>query len=275
MGLTESTPRAMPDIGRTGDPRTPVVQAYEALGVVISRDVISQLRSHTTSGAEIGRALAASEIVKEDSVPPKDFFFREYGVAGVTQRTKPAHGRTHAFGSRGLRKRLALEMGISDSVLGDLVKAERIDLFYTPTDQLGTAFMSSFKATVDEYLADLRRSRIPEEGLIHKKWNNGKTVKNFYGAMLHQPRWIAATWTPYEIEPLRTQAVNRLNRHSPLTPFDIIVLKGINGDRSDAAIIQKINADIGITIKRQVINYYRALLMGRIVPKTIPTTQSK
>jgi len=55
--------------------------------------------------------------------------------------------------------------------------------------------------------------------------------------------------------------------HSPVTPFDRWILTGVDGDRSDKAIINKIKSDLGITVTKHVVDYYRALLMGRIIAK--------
>ena len=272
MALVEAPRIRLPDPGQKGDPVAPVVQAYQALGVIVSHDFISQLRARSTSGAEIVRAVDAAEIVRENSAPSRDLFFIEYGVAGVTQRSKPKDRHSKTFGYKGLTKKLTQELGVSEEVLGCLVKASRIDLFYTPVDQLGVAFPANFRETVEVYLADLKKYNPKLEAeALSRIWNKRKTVKNFNAAMLRQPRWISAAWTPYEVEPLRIRATNRLVHHSSLTPFDIMVLTGIDGDRSDGAIIARMKSDIGITVPRQVVDFYRALLMGRIKANTQKT----
>ena len=252
----------------------PVVEAFRERGIPVSPDAITQLRGETTSGAEIRRAAEAAEIVRLGRVPNKDAFFAQYGSCGIAIRLKRADARSKTFRTSGLRMKLADELGVPGDILGDLVKALRIDLFYAPVDQLGASFRTNFRPAVGAYLRNLKRSGKEQEvAEIKQEWKRAGTVKNFYRNMLHQPRAVVAAWTPYEIEPIWTLAINRLDHHSPLTPFDTMVLIGIDGDRSDRAIVTKIKADIGITVPRQLIDGYRALLMGRVTVKAQKTDQ--
>lgn len=261
----------LPDIGKKGDPLAPVVQAFRERGIPVSPDAITQLRGETTSGAEIRRAAEAAEIVRLGRVPNKDAFFAQYGASGIEKRTED---RPITSAPSGLRMKLASELGVPGDILGDLVRALRIDLFYTPVDQLGASFRTNFRQAVEAYLRNLKRSGKEQEvAEIKQEWKRAGTAKNFYRSLLHQPRVIVAAWTPYEIMPIWALATNRLRHHSPLTPFDTMVLMGIDGDRSDRAIVTKIKADIGITVPRQLIDGYRALLMGRVTTKAQSTDQ--
>jgi len=269
MALVEISKAKVPDAGQKGDPVAPAINAYEDLGVKVSRSFIARRRAHSASGAVIDRVVAAGEIVRAGNVSSKDVFFREYAILGVTKRKKRTDDGSKAFGYKGLKRKIIGELGVSDEVMGSLVKALRIDLFYTPVDQLGVAFPNNFITTVEKYLKDIGKYKDKQKAEeISRKWNRSKTVKNFTQIILNEHGETVAAWTPYEMEPISILAVNRLNHHSRLTPFDTMVLSGIDGDRSDKTIIAKIKADIGINIPRQVINSYRALLMGRIKANT-------
>ncbi len=271
---TSITRAGFPNLGKKGDPITPVVRAYQELGVRVSPDAITQRRAGRTSGADIDRAVDAAKIVEHGRIPSRDIFFTEYGALGIKNRAKRTDDRSRAFRSSGLRMKLADELGVPGDILGDLARTLRIDLFYTPVDQLGAAFLVCFRETVEAYLRDLKRSNNRQKSEeISRKWNRARTVRNFYGILLHEPRATVTAWTPYEMEPVWTLSKNRLDHHSPLTPFDAMVLSGLDGDKSDQAIIVKIKADIGITVTRQSIDYYRAFLMGRIATKAQKAAQ--
>jgi len=265
MALVESPRAKLPDLGQRGDSIVPVVEAFQALGIRVSRDAITQLRGGTTSGAEIARAVAAAEIIARGDVSSKNMFYKEYGVLGITKREKRTGDRSKGFVFRGLKRTMLNELGVTGENLGNLVKALRIDLFYTPADQLGISFPANYRETVEAYLKDLgKRKNKQKAEEIARKWGKSKTVRNFNGIILNQPREIVAAWTPYEMEPIRTLATNRLNHHSPPTPFDRMVLMGVDGNRLDQAVMERIKEDIGVNISRQIIDSYRALLMGRI-----------
>jgi hypothetical protein len=266
----------LPDLGQKGDPYAPIVAAFKQRGVNDLRpDTIRQIRERTTSGLELVRALAAAEILREGRTPKKDDFFAEYGAWGTVKREKRTDESSRAFRVRQLRKKLATELGVDEDIMGDLVRTLRIDLFYTPVPQLGTAFTANFKGAVESFLRDFGKYNDGQKAdAISRRWNRAKKVRNFYGILFSQPKAVTAAWTPYEMEPICTLARNRRAHHSPITPFDRMVLEGINGNRSDQAIISKIRADVGITVPRQMVNYWRALLMGRITIGAQKTDQS-
>jgi len=266
----------LPDLGEKGDPYAPIVAAFKLQGVNdLKPDTIRQIRERTTSGLELVRTLAAAEILREGRTPKKDAFFVEYGALGVLRREKRTDANSKAFRVRQLRKKLVAEFSVDEDMMGGLVRGLRIDLFYTPAPQLGTAFTTNFRGTVASFLKDFGKYNDGQKAdAISRRWNRAKTVRNFYGILFSQPKAVTAAWAPYEMEPICTLARNRLDHHSPITPFDRMVLEGINGNRSDRVIISKIRADIGITVPRQVVNYWRALLMGRITIGAQKTDQS-
>lgn len=269
MSLVERPRVLLPDVGKTGDSKAPVFETFRNLGVKIDKNTISDLRNGETSGAQIARRIEAQAIVRSDNVQSKDLFFLEYGAIGITKRKILTNGKARRFGIKGLRKKIAEELDLKEDLLGSLVKAERINLFYTPEEELGASFPNDFRQAVNLFIKDASKFGFQDEiNEIKRKWKRNKTVKGFYMNLLNLPSEISARWGPYEIKPLWTHALNRIKRGSHLTPFDKMVLQGVNGDTSDEAVLKKIQGDIGITIQRQVINNYRSLLMGRIKAKT-------
>lgn len=264
---------AMPDTGNAGDPLTPVLDSFMALGVRIGPSTASDIRRGVHRGIKSRHRLVEATIANNGSIANRDIFFAEYGIQGIMRREKRTDDDSHAFKVRKLKEQIAGTLGVTPGVLGELVRLLRIDLMLTPPSELGASFPIVFQEAVASFFQDFAKYKDPQTAeQMRKTWKQVKSINGFYRMLFAQANATVALWLPYEAEPIFALSSSRLKHASPITPFSSLVLAGVDGRRTDRAIVAQVESNTGITIPKESVSRYRALLTGRI---TVSATEAE
>lgn len=249
------------------DTQPVILDGLSGLGVGVNKRTSRRIERGEISGAKIELRKKAAEVLKSGIAKGKDNFFLDVAYTGLDIRDSGG-GRNDTEYSQALRydgftEAIAEELEINPDTLQKLLKAVRADIIYEEFS-LDPKVSSVFTSVVEAYLSDFLDEKHKDKSKAAQRVQVGwhQTIRSFYASLFDKPEAKNAAWVPYEIEFLATYVEDRIQRGSPLTTLDRVILEEGIGNADISETLKRISRHAGIPIgSTGVISTYRHLLI--------------
>lgn len=247
----------------------PMLEAFEAKGVVVHRNFVADLREGRKSGEKTKWRLESAEV---SDASKKNQFYNTICKRALELRTyNQDRHRAHLFKSDRYVEDIARTEGLETWVLELLIRAMRTDMALAQASSPNIELEEFFKRVAETYLSAKQAvppsKQEPPFPALDEAWDHQTMAdfyKKFYGIV---PRRGIGTWVPYEMEALSLFYSQQAGLGNPLTPFDRSVLEFHKGKGDvpgegykDARLAQEVRDATGIEVNYQVVERHRNLL---------------
>lgn len=199
-------------LGKKGDPLSPIYNSLAANGLTLHPITISILR-HTPDdqrgrGAILGKQFIANEASGQTEDKISGIKLDLYGRIAQTglELRQPQPMVPGRFVSLGFTRQVADSIGMDEELVHRLRNAMRIEAIYAAKeDTLPPTLQEIFQESVNTYLRTfslaIRGTKPEAYRKIATEWNREPTIERFYSSIKkHLSTRSFGTWSPYEAE---------------------------------------------------------------------------
>jgi len=209
------------DLGRPGDPRRPVREAFERRGLRVSDWLIQQLRSGRTGRTHTAYRLGCVDRLRANDAALKTECCLRVLAAGLERRQR-SHEPPRVYACIGLTRAMEAALGWTHMELGYVMRVMRADLAVWSTHTWDDDLVAQFCEAAALYLRvhHHRNWKVfrSTNDIVKAAWDQ-HTIHGFYFALYHTaPPMTRGAWFPYELDLLWSFYTRQHELGDPLTP---------------------------------------------------------
>lgn len=253
-------------LGEKGSSRKITIEAFEASGVHVPKQTISNLRGGWQSGEVTKNRVLCAERLAQDDASLKNGLYLAIANNAIDLR-RPQARYTHRFDTNNYMAALAQQLQRDQHDIARLIRAMRADLVSTNPDSLNqdqdlvTKFLGLAARYIRDYSGPYPSSAHPPIKALDQNWNH-TTIRDYYKVLSSRGVRAVTTWVPYEMEAMAQFYTIQVSGGNHLTPFDREAL-GVILDRgkTDIALAAQIRSTSGVNVGGNVVEAHRNCLV--------------